>query len=217
SNASPRCPALTAMPTLASPTGTTPIRCTIATRRSGQRRLPCRASCRIPRSALPAAASYSSRVTRRPEFSLRVVPRKSTDAPAAGSPTAASKPAGSIGASTIANRSATAHRRKERHLVAVGQLVLGVDVALVDGDAYAHGTDRRLGANQRVPQGPGRRSRAHRAHLARTETLSQRGKEPEPHAHRLSLAAAAPRARGPAAAACASPDRPRAWSPGGKR
>src|SRR5262249_59153564 len=137
------------MPTLASPTGTTPIRCPIAPRRSGQRRLACRASCCISRTAIPANASYSRRVTRRPEFSFRVVPRKSTDAPAAGSPTAASKPAGSIGASTIANRSATAHRWEERHLVAVGQLALGVDVALVDGDTYAHGTDRRLGADQR--------------------------------------------------------------------
>src|SRR5262245_47944018 len=205
------------MPTLASPTGTTPMRWIIATRRSGQRRLAWRASCRISRTAMSVNASYSSRVTRRPEFSFRVVPRKSTDAPAAGSPTAASKPAGSIGASTIANRSATAHRRKERHLVAVGQLVLGVDVALVDGDADAHGTDRRLGADQRVPEGSGRRSRAHGTHLARTETLSQRREEPEPHAHRVSLGAAAPRARGREAVACASRDRPRAWSPGAMR
>ena len=86
---------------------------------------------------MSANASYSRRVTRRPAFSLRVVPRKSTDAPAAGSATAASTRAGSIGASTISKRSATAHRREERHLVAVGQLVVRLDVALVDGDADA--------------------------------------------------------------------------------
>src|SRR5262245_36621940 len=138
------------MPTLASPTGTTPIRCTIATRRSGQRRRASRASCRISRTAMPANASYSSRVTRRPTFSLRVVPRKSTDAPDDGSLTAASTRARSIGASTISKSSATAHRWEEGDLVALRQLVLRFDVALVDGDPDAHASDLGALAQQRL-------------------------------------------------------------------
>src|SRR4029453_9449031 len=87
------------------------------------------ASARISRTAMLANASYSSRVTRRPAFSLRVVPRNNTDAPDAGSAPAASSRAGSIRDSVISNGSATAHRREERDLVAVGQLVIGLHVA----------------------------------------------------------------------------------------
>src|SRR5262249_21614845 len=146
------------------------------------RRRAWRASCRISRTAMSANASYSSRVTRRPAFSFRVVPRNRTDAPAAGSPTAASKLPGSIGTSTIAKGSATAHRGEECHLVAVGELVTRFDVALVDGDPDAHGSDRRLHADERFPQRTGRGACTHRAVLARAEALAQRREEAESHA-----------------------------------
>src|SRR4030095_3412950 len=145
------------MPTLESPIGTTPVRCVIATRRSAQRRLAWRASARISRTAMLANASYSRRVTRRPAFSLRVVPRNSTDAPAAGSATAASSRAGSMRDAVISNGSATAHRREERDLVAVAQHVIGLHVALVDGDADADAGHRRVGVDERLPERTGRR------------------------------------------------------------
>src|SRR4029453_10826123 len=144
------------MPTLESPIGTTPMRCAIATRRSGQRRLAWRASCRISRTAMLANASYSRRVTRRPAFSLRVVPRNSTDAPAAGSAAGASSRAGSIRDSVISNGSATAHRREERDLVAVGQHMIGLHIAFVDGEADADAGHRRVRVGERLPERTGR-------------------------------------------------------------
>src|SRR5262245_50571290 len=179
SNASARCPELTAIPTLASPTGTTPTRCTIATRSSGHCRRAWRASSRISRTAMLANASYSSRVTRRPAFSLRVVPRNSTDAPAPGSPTAARRRAGSIRASVISNSSATAHRWEERDLVAVGQHVVRLDVALVHGDPYARARDGGMCPRQRLPERAGGGARLHRPFLAGAELLAQRSEEPE--------------------------------------
>src|SRR5262245_5792452 len=179
STASARWPALTAIATLASPTGTTPTRCTIATRSSGHRRRAWRASARISRTAMLANASYSSRVTRRPAFSLRVVPRNSTDAPAAGSATAASSRAGSMRDAVISNGSTTAHRREERDLVAVGQDVIGVHVALVDSEADADTGHRRVGVDERLPERTGRRAGRDSALLSRAQPLAQRGEEPQ--------------------------------------
>src|SRR5262245_35586487 len=124
-----------------------------------------------------ANASYSSRVTRRPAFSLRVVPRKSTDAPAAGSATAARSRAGSMRAAVISNGSATAHRREERDLVAVGQDVIGLHVALVDGVADADPGHRRVRVDERLPERAGRRSCRDGARLSRAQPLAQRGEE----------------------------------------
>src|SRR5881628_3223424 len=94
------------MATLASPTGTTPTRWATATFRSGQRRAASTPSARISRSAMAVNASYSRRTTRRPAFSLRVVPRKVTTAPARGAATARTSRARSIGTSVTRNMAA---------------------------------------------------------------------------------------------------------------
>jgi hypothetical protein len=102
-NAGARCPAETTIATLARPTGTNPIRCAIATLRMGQRRFAWAARRRISATAMRSYASYSRRTTRRPAFWLRVVPRKTTSAPAAGSRTARTRRSSTIGARTMRN------------------------------------------------------------------------------------------------------------------
>src|SRR5262249_57281070 len=78
---------------------------------------------------------------------------------------------------------AAAHRWKAGHVVARRALVARLDVALVDGEADVEPPDRRLLADERLPEGADGRSRSQRALLARSETLAQRGEVFEVHPH----------------------------------
>src|SRR5262249_51439309 len=141
----------------------------------------------LARSAVGGWPAHGPRAPRRPAFWLRVVPRKRTVAPVAGSATAASSRSTSIRALPIAKISGTAaHRRKEGYLITLGQLVRRIHVPLVDREADPYPSDSRLLANERFPHRADRRPGAQRTFLARSQSLAERGEESQLDTHRQS-------------------------------